>query len=122
MSNLHTHSRGYSRHRLSTIWIGFRGNYGKPAFGNYQMLGDLIIEFRSPGHLSDYQRELDLEQGIARVSYRIGDVLFTANASTCCELGTSTMDNQDGRRRIPERCESLGINEVRRSAASVWTT
>src|SRR5262245_23229660 len=39
----------------------------------YQPLGDLWIRFAaSPGEVTDYRRELDLEEGIARLSYRIG--------------------------------------------------
>lgn len=43
----------------------------------YQPLGDLMLRF--PGHQSptDYVRELDLSTGIARVSYRVGDAIFT---------------------------------------------
>ena len=44
----------------------------------YQPLGDLWIRFAaSPGEVSDYRRELDLEEGIARLSYRIGSARFT---------------------------------------------
>src|SRR5215510_1315850 len=39
----------------------------------YQPLGDLWIKFAaSPGEVTDYRRELDLEEGIARLNYRIG--------------------------------------------------
>jgi alpha-L-fucosidase 2 len=43
----------------------------------YQPLGDLLIRF--PGHenVRDYVRELDLDSGVVRVTYRIGDALFT---------------------------------------------
>lgn len=42
----------------------------------YQSLGDLRLEF--PGHASatDYRRELDLDEAVARVSYRVGTVTF----------------------------------------------
>jgi alpha-L-fucosidase 2 len=42
----------------------------------YQPLGDLRL--RMPGHEEpdDYRRELDLDSGIARVSYRVGDAAF----------------------------------------------
>src|SRR5215831_451211 len=44
----------------------------------YQPLGDLWIRFAaSPGEVSDYRRELDLEEGIARLSYRIGSARFS---------------------------------------------
>jgi alpha-L-fucosidase 2 len=43
----------------------------------YQTLGDLGLRF--PGHeeAGDYRRELDLETGILRVAYRLGDAVFT---------------------------------------------
>ncbi len=45
---------------------------------SYQTLGDLSITF--PGHgdgAEDYQRELDLDQAITRVSYRRGENIYT---------------------------------------------
>lgn len=43
----------------------------------YQPLGDLMLDF--PGHTNPtgYRRELDLDSGIARVEYQIGDTQFT---------------------------------------------
>lgn len=43
----------------------------------YQSLGDLRLEF--PGHASatDYRRELDLETGTVRITYRVGETNFT---------------------------------------------
>lgn len=43
----------------------------------YQPLGDLKLEFSGHENPQDYRRELNLATGIARVSYRIGDVVFT---------------------------------------------
>ena len=44
----------------------------------YQSLGDLWIKFsRRTQDFSDYRRELDIENGIARTSYRIGETHFT---------------------------------------------
>lgn len=42
----------------------------------YQTLGDLELDF--PGHdtVSDYRRELDLENAIVRISYRVGEVEY----------------------------------------------
>ena len=42
----------------------------------YQPLGDLLLRF--PGHeeIDGYIRELDLDSGIARVTYRVGDAVF----------------------------------------------
>ena len=43
----------------------------------YQPLGDLLIDF--PGHdrATNYRRELDLDSGVARVSYAVDGVTFT---------------------------------------------
>ena len=43
----------------------------------YQPLGDLLI--RLPGHkdAKDYRRELDLDSAIVRITYRVGDAIFT---------------------------------------------
>ena len=52
----------------------------------YQPLGDLRLHF--PGHTSttDYRRELDLEDGVVRVSYRVGQATF------CREVLASAVD------------------------------
>lgn len=42
----------------------------------YQPLADLWLEFQHGGEVQDYRRELNLDEAIARVSYRIGDVQF----------------------------------------------
>nr|WP_127575911.1 glycoside hydrolase family 95 protein [Paenibacillus barengoltzii] len=45
---------------------------------HYLPLGDLLLSFGHHGeHAEDYVRELDLEHGVARVSYRIGGVRYT---------------------------------------------
>jgi alpha-L-fucosidase 2 len=43
----------------------------------YQPLGSLYLNF--PGHesVTDYRRELDMADAIAKVSYRVGDAMFT---------------------------------------------
>jgi alpha-L-fucosidase 2 len=41
-----------------------------PRIRPYQVLADLWLESPAPSRLRDYHRELDLEQGIARVRYR----------------------------------------------------
>ena len=44
----------------------------------YQPLGDLWIKFTNPPpQVDDYRRELDLDSGIARVSYRTGNLRCT---------------------------------------------
>ncbi|MGG6310663.1 glycoside hydrolase family 95 protein [Paenibacillus macerans] len=45
---------------------------------HYLPLGDLLLSFGHHGQLAeDYVRELDLECGVSRVSYRIGEVRYT---------------------------------------------
>ncbi|GGD79758.1 glycoside hydrolase family 95 protein [Paenibacillus nasutitermitis] len=41
---------------------------------SYMPLGDLLLHFEHGGHFNEYRRELDLEQGLSTVSYRVGDV------------------------------------------------
>ncbi len=44
---------------------------------SYQTLGDLVLEFPPPGDVAEYRREVNLDTGIASVSYRLGQVRFT---------------------------------------------
>src|ERR1039458_10131613 len=43
----------------------------------YQPLGDLSLSFDGIGDVTDYRRELDMETGIAKVTYRSEGVLYT---------------------------------------------
>jgi alpha-L-fucosidase 2 len=43
----------------------------------YQALGDLLIQFKLSGQFSGYRRELDLDDAIARVTFRVDDAIFT---------------------------------------------
>ncbi len=43
----------------------------------YQPLGDLLMRFPGQQEASQYRRELNLDSGIVRVSYRSGDARFT---------------------------------------------
>jgi alpha-L-fucosidase 2 len=43
----------------------------------YQPLGDLLLSFDGGRAATDYRRDLDLQTGIARVSYRVGDAVLT---------------------------------------------
>jgi alpha-L-fucosidase 2 len=52
-------------------------------YGSYQVLGNLRLTMQygaSPGAASDYRRELDLSQALARVSYKRGPVRFEREA------------------------------------------
>ena len=49
-----------------------------PRIKSYQSLGDLILEFSySDEDVSDYRRELDLETGVTKTTYRCGDAKFS---------------------------------------------
>jgi len=43
----------------------------------YQPLGDLMLRFSGQDQVSEYVRELDIDSGLARVSYKSGDARFT---------------------------------------------
>jgi alpha-L-fucosidase 2 len=43
----------------------------------YQPIGDLSLSFDGVGDVADYRRELDMETGVAKVTYRSGGILFT---------------------------------------------
>jgi len=46
------------------------------SYRSYEPLADLLIEMNHAADAEDYRRELDLETGIARVTYRAGGVRF----------------------------------------------
>ncbi len=43
----------------------------------YQPFGDLMLTFPDHAEATDYRRELDLDTGTVRVTYRVGDTTFT---------------------------------------------
>jgi alpha-L-fucosidase 2 len=43
----------------------------------YQPLGDLMLRFSGHQQASEYVRELDIDSGLARVSYKVGEARFT---------------------------------------------
>ena len=47
------------------------------SFRSYEPLADLSIEMEHKGEVKDYRRDLDIETGIAGVSYESGGVRFT---------------------------------------------
>ena len=52
--------------------------YGLPAAQQaYQPLGDLLLSFDGVEQVEDYRRELDMEAGVARITYQVGDARFT---------------------------------------------
>jgi alpha-L-fucosidase 2 len=46
----------------------------------YQTLGDLVIKQRASGEVSEYRRELDLKEAIARVRYRADGTIYSREA------------------------------------------
>jgi alpha-L-fucosidase 2 len=55
--------------------------WGVPAAQQaYQPLGDLLLSFDGVEKAADYRRELNMETGVATVSYRAGDAVFTREA------------------------------------------
>jgi alpha-L-fucosidase 2 len=51
---------------------------GKPwRLESFQSLADLRLTFDHEGEITDYRRSLDLDAGVARVTYRVGGVQYT---------------------------------------------
>jgi alpha-L-fucosidase 2 len=55
-----------------TVWTG-----GTTSLGLYQNFGDLYLSFSGLTAVSDYRRELDLEEGIARVTYKVDSTQYS---------------------------------------------
>ena len=52
--------------------------YGIPANQQaFQPLGDLMLHFKNNEMITDYYRELDMETGIVKITYKAGNVEFT---------------------------------------------
>ena len=52
--------------------------YGRPAAQQaFQPLGDLLLSFDGIENAGQYRRELNMESGVAKVSYRAGETVFT---------------------------------------------
>ena len=60
------------------------GNGADVPFGCYQTLGDLRLDFGKISAYEDYRRELDLERGVASVSYRQDGVRYRRDIFTSC--------------------------------------
>ncbi|PHN03314.1 glycoside hydrolase family 95 protein [Flavilitoribacter nigricans] len=52
------------------------GNGSTVPFGSFQTLGDLHLDFGTDGAYQNYQRELDLQDAVARVSYELDGVQY----------------------------------------------
>ncbi|HTL58910.1 MAG TPA: glycoside hydrolase family 95 protein [Candidatus Limnocylindrales bacterium] len=52
--------------------------YGVPkAQQAFEPIGDLLLKFEGADEARDYRRELDMETGVAKVSYKVGDAIIT---------------------------------------------
>ena len=55
---------------------GILGNKPRNPAATYQALGDIYLNFGPQRGLTNYRRELDIEEAIARVSYTANQVNF----------------------------------------------
>ena len=69
----------------------------------YQTLGDLAIHFQLEGEPSEYRRELNLHDAIARVRFRAGGVLYTR------DVFASAVDHVIVLRVSADRPGSIGL-------------
>lgn len=67
---------GVERERIQfndkTLWTGSRTEGG-----NYQNFGDIYLDFDHGDAYTDYRRELDIEQAVAKTTYRVNGVTYT---------------------------------------------
>ena len=56
---------------------GILGSFRRDNASSYQTLGDLTLDFGSLRGVSNYRRELDIEEAVATVKYTAGQVNFT---------------------------------------------
>lgn len=47
------------------------------AYGSYQNFGNLYVEFEKEGEITQYERSLNLEEGIASISFKCDQVAYT---------------------------------------------
>lgn len=76
----------------------------------YQPLGDLLLSFPAGRAVTDYRRELDLDQGVVRVTYRAAGVTYTR------EVFASTPDQVLVMRLTADRPGAITFSAVLRGA------
>lgn len=62
-----------------------RGDGANAPYGSYQILGNLLLEYTYPENelpVSDYHRELSLDDAVTTVTFRKGDIQYTREAFT----------------------------------------
>ncbi|MCL4177951.1 MAG: glycoside hydrolase N-terminal domain-containing protein [Verrucomicrobia bacterium] len=69
----------FAGRNAEAVELAGRTMMGRPIFQQgYQPLADLHVKFEQPpGEAADYRRELNLQTGVARTRYRVGDVTFS---------------------------------------------
>ncbi|MBB1509692.1 glycoside hydrolase N-terminal domain-containing protein [Tessaracoccus sp. MC1756] len=72
------------RDRINTVgqadpgWVAGKLGQPKVGYGNYQSFGKLQFAFdNGVGTPSDYERSLDIDNSVAKVTYKVGDTTFT---------------------------------------------
>jgi alpha-L-fucosidase 2 len=53
-----------------------RGSGAKAPYGSYQTLGDLLLDFGKNSLYSNYTRELDLNRGVVKISYKQEGIIY----------------------------------------------
>ena len=66
--------------------VGSRSGYKNP-YGSFQLFGNMVIDYTYPegvstSAISDYRRELQLDNALATVSYKCGDVTYNRESFT----------------------------------------
>lgn len=82
----------------------------------YQPLCDLWLEFPHEGEPEDYRRELDLDEAIARVHYRIGNVSFNR------ELFVSAVDQALVLRIAADKPKQVNLTARFSTPHKIWET
>ncbi len=53
-----------------------RGSGAKAPYGSYQTMGELVLDFDKNSLYSDYTRELDLNRGVVKISYKQEGIIY----------------------------------------------
>jgi hypothetical protein len=91
----------------------------------YQTLGDLHLRFSKQDNFTDYRRELDLDTGMVRISYRSGDTRFTREVFSSRGRDTDSKSSArpaDLRRFEKRKTGSARSRRGRRSQGAVSRT
>ncbi|PNE29179.1 glycoside hydrolase [Tannerella sp. oral taxon 808] len=97
------------------------GDAADKAFGSYQLLGALLLDYTYPGDehttTSDYHRTLNIEDAVATVTYRHGKGTYTREAFTSFAADVAVVRlTADGERTLQLR---VGLSRPERYSVSV---